>query len=570
MPREDTVPIVTQDNAEEGQLFQNRDDTRRRGTTGETKPLEQGKQYHIFISYSSSDRDYVLCLKNHLEYLGFKCMMSEHDFTPGRPTMQNIESFMKICQKVLFVVTTSFLEKEFCDIEVEMAHTYAAEHRIKGYIMVILLDDCKLPLRIKYITYINGISTEPQDVALKVEDAFTHQDVMPPNTQHDVMENIRSGQVILTKYPEQQSSRLCCNPSYQLNDLTEIELNKLKSSSIQESAKLYSEMVQNINGSFLLKRLFICKGVRGNLNCAVLVALATLAITALSVFGYLLIARPIEYDNIFLFCVIPLTLPIILKLCGWCYLVCLLNRVVKDHLQMNIDFKSQKYLVICRSLCDKLCISFLYYNMEPCWDYMEERARKQWPEASDDDIVKTCKEELFKSVRYLSFYNLPKATVLRHKTHNDTVCLCQFSKADWAQKPSAITNECKTTDTDIVNETSVLQIVENEEESELHVIESGNTVSGNLHGIDNINFELTDNADETHAKIAQSEPYSGTRRVEGDISLSGGETLNLNDIQLFPPLRSTGESINQISQDEELYFRGENYIDEETYAKTCV
>ncbi|XP_069107384.1 toll-like receptor 1 [Argopecten irradians] len=232
MPRDDTVPMITRDNSEEGHLSQNCDDTHTRRTAGE-KPLEEGKQYHIFLSYSSSDRHYVLSLKKHLEDLGLKCMMSDNDFTPGWPIMQNIESFMKICQKILFVVSTNFLEKTYCDMEVNMAHAYAADHHMNDYMIVLLRNDCELPLKLKYKTYIDGISTELNDIANKVEDAFIRQDVMPPNTQHDVMENIRSGQVILTKNPEQQLSRLCCNPSYQFNDLTEIELNKLKSSSIE-------------------------------------------------------------------------------------------------------------------------------------------------------------------------------------------------------------------------------------------------------------------------------------------------------------------------------------------------
>ncbi|XP_069109013.1 uncharacterized protein, partial [Argopecten irradians] len=253
-------------------------------------------------------------------------MMSEHDFTPGRPIMQNIESFMKICQKILFVVTRSFLKKKFCDMEVDMAHTYLADHHINNFIMVLLREKCELPLKLKYLTYIDGISAEPQDVALKVEDAFTHQDVKPPKNRHDGMENNGSGQVILTKFPEQQSFRLCCSPSYHFNDLTEIELNKLKTSSIEESAKLYREMVQNINNTFLLKRLFMCKPL-GTKKCVVLLTLATLAITALSVFGLLLVARPIEYDDTFLILIaVPVVVFIMVSIFGPSLQFCFSNR----------------------------------------------------------------------------------------------------------------------------------------------------------------------------------------------------------------------------------------------------
>lgn len=193
----------------------------------------------------------------------------------------------------------------------------------------------------------------------------------------------------------------------------------------------------------------------------------------------------------------------------------------------------------------------------------------EWSNTSEERINEWC-DEMFKQMIIRTYFENKSAPITntpRHPTSESVRCFCQsLDEIDVTKYEPAPS----TTDTDLCEETCVLQIVESEGESELHVIETGNTVSGNLHGIDNVNFESTDDADETHAKMAQSESHSDTRRVEGDITLSGGETLNLNDIQLFPLLSSTGESTNQISQDEELCFRDEKNIDEETYAKTCV
>ncbi|XP_033729864.1 uncharacterized protein LOC117319124 [Pecten maximus] len=216
----------------------------------ETRPdiiLPNGKEYHIFISFTSGDRPYVMRLNNALDVMGFKCMLAEDDFISGVPIMQNIQTFIEKSHKLLLVVSEAFLQKPFCNWEVEIGHKYAADNNRNDYMIVLRLDECEMPLKLGYMTNIYGVGREVEDVALKVKDAFF-------NRAEDPISQSQNGCEILRMSPTEISQRLCCSSGYQFNDIPASEEYRLGCYSMKESAEFYREMMKCANDHSLIKR----------------------------------------------------------------------------------------------------------------------------------------------------------------------------------------------------------------------------------------------------------------------------------------------------------------------------
>lgn len=67
-----------------------------------TKPLPPGKEYHLFMSYSSEDRDVANTLRQHLkERFHLKCLYFERDFQIGKNIDESItKASQRDCGKV--------------------------------------------------------------------------------------------------------------------------------------------------------------------------------------------------------------------------------------------------------------------------------------------------------------------------------------------------------------------------------------------------------------------------------------------------------------------------------------
>ncbi|XP_061176027.1 toll-like receptor 6 [Saccostrea echinata] len=85
-------------------------------------PLQQDKKYHLFISYSSEDRDdaneICACMEQRFH---MKCMNFERDFVPGKNIDDNIADNMRKSVKVLIILSPNYLQSHWCVTEAREA-----------------------------------------------------------------------------------------------------------------------------------------------------------------------------------------------------------------------------------------------------------------------------------------------------------------------------------------------------------------------------------------------------------------------------------------------------------------
>lgn len=82
------------------------------------KTLPPGKDYHLFVSYSSEDRIEANTIRQHLEerfYL--KCLYYERDFQIGRNIDENITEGLQKSAKALLLLSPFYIQSHWCVTE---------------------------------------------------------------------------------------------------------------------------------------------------------------------------------------------------------------------------------------------------------------------------------------------------------------------------------------------------------------------------------------------------------------------------------------------------------------------
>ncbi|XP_069074048.1 toll-like receptor 2 [Pleurodeles waltl] len=96
--------------------------------------------YHAFVSYSSSDADWVRReLLYRLEQCNpaFSICIHERDFMPGKWIIDNIIENIEKSRKVIFVLSRSFVDSEWCNYELYFAHQRFIGHAFDDVILVV-------------------------------------------------------------------------------------------------------------------------------------------------------------------------------------------------------------------------------------------------------------------------------------------------------------------------------------------------------------------------------------------------------------------------------------------------
>ncbi|XP_053330388.1 toll-like receptor 2 [Spea bombifrons] len=99
--------------------------------------------YHAFISYSCSDADWVRgVLLPRLEGSTppYSVCIHERDFLPGKWIIDNIIENIENSRKVIFVLSRSFVNSEWCNYELYFAHQRAIGHAFDDVILVVKED----------------------------------------------------------------------------------------------------------------------------------------------------------------------------------------------------------------------------------------------------------------------------------------------------------------------------------------------------------------------------------------------------------------------------------------------
>ncbi|MEE6491608.1 hypothetical protein FKM82_016291 [Ascaphus truei] len=96
--------------------------------------------YHAFISYSHSDADWVRReMLYRLENCSppYRVCIHERDFLPGKWIIDNIIDNIESSHKIIFVLSHSFVNSEWCNYELYFAHQRAIGHAFEDVILVV-------------------------------------------------------------------------------------------------------------------------------------------------------------------------------------------------------------------------------------------------------------------------------------------------------------------------------------------------------------------------------------------------------------------------------------------------
>lgn len=120
--------------------------------------------YHAFISYSHDDAGWVRReLLQRLESTTppYRLCIHERDFTPGRWIIENIVENIERSAKVIFVLSRSFVDSEWCNYELYFAHQRAVGLGADDVILVVKepIDARGLPRRFARLRKMLGTKT---------------------------------------------------------------------------------------------------------------------------------------------------------------------------------------------------------------------------------------------------------------------------------------------------------------------------------------------------------------------------------------------------------------------------
>ncbi|XP_053134663.1 toll-like receptor 2 [Hemicordylus capensis] len=96
--------------------------------------------YDAFISYSSSDAEWVrreLLQRLEVASPAYRVCIHERDFTPGRWIIDNIIDNIENSRKIIFVLSHSFVDSEWCNYELYFAHQRAVGMGFEDVVLVV-------------------------------------------------------------------------------------------------------------------------------------------------------------------------------------------------------------------------------------------------------------------------------------------------------------------------------------------------------------------------------------------------------------------------------------------------
>lgn len=137
------------------------------------KPLPQGKDYHLFMSYSTEDRDYANSIREHLEErFHLNCLYFERDFHSGKSIEENIMDGLQKSVKALILLSPFYLQSFWCVTEAREACRLSFTDMENNNIIPVLLRPLQSDLPAALNSYIYIDAQREIDVAGKIHEAF--------------------------------------------------------------------------------------------------------------------------------------------------------------------------------------------------------------------------------------------------------------------------------------------------------------------------------------------------------------------------------------------------------------
>lgn len=114
--------------------------TRHRARNIPLEELQRNLQFHAFVSYSGHDSAWVKSeLLPNLEKDDIRVCLHERNFVPGKSIIENIIHFIEKSYKSIFVLSSHFIQSEWCHYELYFAH-HNLFHEGSDNLILILLE----------------------------------------------------------------------------------------------------------------------------------------------------------------------------------------------------------------------------------------------------------------------------------------------------------------------------------------------------------------------------------------------------------------------------------------------
>ena len=128
-----------------------------------SKPTEYA--YDVFISYSHADEAWVTgTLLPRLEAAGLRVCIDFRDFEPGAPSVTEMERAVLSSRKTLLILTPVYVTSAWTEFETLMLQVLDPANRERRLIPL-LKERCDLPLRVRYLRYIDFTRPDRLDIA---------------------------------------------------------------------------------------------------------------------------------------------------------------------------------------------------------------------------------------------------------------------------------------------------------------------------------------------------------------------------------------------------------------------
>ncbi|CAG2186316.1 unnamed protein product [Mytilus edulis] len=417
----------------------------------ERKMVPNGKKFHVFISYSESDRSWVGTVIQHLQNdYNFKCFEHSADFIPGRKITENIEYAMSNSVKTMFILTEEYNKSYWCQYEVEFAILKLLAEMKENVIIPVLKEECEIPGYLRPFTYINGtgdMNVWLPKLVLAIEAEGEHY----------------NHELALNRVKMQETSHISCRgPVFRWKYVPE----SLSIPPMKVSSELYNQIIKTISS----KRLVLGRHCRNiwwpTILLALVIILPTLGV-ALAFIGISINESNDSHDSndnltqlISILMVFPVVAVLWLFLCG-CSEYWGQREMRHTFQEVNRKLIPNKVMVTYKRqrLTANFTICFLFFDMTTCVNHMASELHNTkirenltrdmvvLPMNDDDDEALlvgtnedsvTCDEQetvtnsiLNLSSAYLMDYMNEK---LEHAGDNNrhatkAICICQFAES---------------------------------------------------------------------------------------------------------------------------------------------
>lgn len=111
-----------------------------------------GEQWHVFLSYRSVNRTWVLHLYDAFEMLGFKVFLDQLEIPAGSSLAGRLNAALESSRSGVIIWSTSYADSEWCMAEYETMEALKREKR-GFHFVVVKLQETKLPPLVKKAVY---------------------------------------------------------------------------------------------------------------------------------------------------------------------------------------------------------------------------------------------------------------------------------------------------------------------------------------------------------------------------------------------------------------------------------